>query len=234
MINQESACRNKIRFKFYKRDEFKYLSHLDIIRIILRALRRAEIKIEYSLGYNPKPRIVFSPPTPLGVESLAEYSDVIINEDIGGQEFRERVNLQLKPQMQITKASKTDLKTANLMNDIALCLYIFRLESCYPDRGILKESYRAIEDDLRKSSFSRSIYDLKIEQDKEGSHIFFLKLFGYAKIFKGDNKEFFKFNDFYKYFTGWLKDYNIGVKEVKKEELFVIRKNVLKTPMDVD
>lgn len=233
MINQKSSCRSKIRFKFYKKDEFKYLSHLDIIRIILRALRRAGLKIEYSLGYNPKPRIVFSPPTPLGVESMAEYSDVFIQEDIGGREFKERVNLKLKPQIQITKSKNTALKTANLMNDIAVSLYIFKLEPCYPNKGILGRSYKTMEDDIKKSVFSRSIYDLKIEQDEAESHIFFLKLFGYAKIFKEDNNEFFKFNNFYKYFTGWLKDYGIGVKEVKKEELFVMRKNILKTPMDV-
>jgi radical SAM-linked protein len=233
MINQRNTCRSKIRFKFYKKDEFKYLSHLDIIRIILRALRRAGLKIEYSLGYNPKPRIVFSPPTPLGIESLAEYSDVLINENISGQEFVEKVNLQLKPQMQITKAEKTVLKTANLMNDIAVSLYVFRLGSCYPDRDIREESYKIIEDDLKKSDFSRSIYDLKIERDGADSNIFFLKLFGYAKIFKEDNNKFFKFNDFYKYFTGWVEDYSICVKESKKEELFVMRKNELKTPMDL-
>jgi radical SAM-linked protein len=233
MINQRNACRTKIRFKFYKKDEFKYLSHLDITRIIMRALRRAELKIEYSLGYNPKPRIVFSPPTPLGIESLAEYSDVLINENISGQGFKKKVNLQLKSQMQVIKARKTAIETANLMNDVAVSLYIFGLESCYSDRGILEEFYKTMENDLKKSDFSRAIYDLGIEQGRTGSHIFFLKLFGYAKIFKEDNNEFFKFNDFYKYFTSWLKDYRIGVREVKKEELFVLRENMLKTPMDV-
>jgi radical SAM-linked protein len=233
MINQKSTCTNRIRFKFYKKDEFKYLSHLDIIRIILRALRRAGLKIEYSMGYNPKPRIVFSPPTPLGIESMAEYSDVLINEDISGEKFAEKVNLQLKQQMQITEAKSTALKTANLMNDIAVSLYVFSFKPSCPGRGISKESCRTMVDDLKKSSFSSSIYDLKTEQDAADSHIFFLKLFGYAKIFKEDNNKFFKFNDFYKYFIDRLKDYGAGVREVRKEELFVIRKNVLKTPMDV-
>jgi radical SAM-linked protein len=233
MINQKSACRYRIRFKFYKKDEFKYLSHLDIIRIILRALRRAGLKIEYSMGYNPKPRIVFSPPIPLGIESLAEYSDVLINENIGGQEFAERVNLQLGPQIQITKARKAALKTPNLMSDIAVSLYVFSFEPACPGSSILKESYKIIKDDLKKSGFSRSIYDLKVEQDGADPHIFFLKLFGYAKIFKEGNNKFFKFNDFYKYFIGRLKDYSMSVREVRKEELFVMRKNILKTPMDV-
>lgn len=233
MVNQKSTCTNRIRFKFYKKDEFKYLSHLDIIRIILRALRRAGLKIEYSMGYNPKPRIVFSPPTPLGIESMAEYSDILINENISGEKFAEKVNLQLEQQMQITKAKRAPLKAANLMNDIAVSLYVFSFESNCPGRDNCRDSYKTMIDDLKKSGFSSSIYDLKMEQDTEDSHIFFLKLFGYAKIFKEDNNKFFKFNDFYKYLIGRLKDYGVGFRKVRKEELFVIRKNILKKPMDV-
>ena len=234
MINQKDTCKTKIRFKFYKKKEFKYLSHLDITRIIIRALRRAELKIEYSLGYNPKPKIIFSIPTPLGVESLAEYSDVVLGEKTGGQEFKKKVNLQLKPQIQIIKAKRTTMGTTNLMNDIAVSLYNFKLESYYLDKELLEKFYTGMEENLKvKSDFSHSIFDLKIMQAKADSHIFFLKLFGYAKIFTGENNKFFKFNDFYKYFTSWLKRCSVRIKEVKKEELFVLRGNILKTPWEV-
>ena len=234
MINQKNTCKTKIRFKFYKKGEFKYLSHLDITRIIIRALRRAELKIEYSLGYNPKPKIIFSIPTPLGIESLAEYSDVILGEKINGQEFKKRVNLQLKPQIQIVKAKRMTIKAANLMNDIAVSLYSIKLESYYSDKRLLERFYAGIEENIMdESDFSNSIFDLKIMQDKEDSHIFFLKLFGYAKIFTEKKNKFFKFNDFYRYFTGWLDGYNVHIKEVKKEELFIVRGNMLKKPWDV-
>lgn len=200
----------------------------------MRALRRAEFKVEYSLGYNPKPKIIFSLPTPLGVESMAEYSDVLLDQRIGGQEFKKRVNLRLKPQIQVIKAKKIAAETVNLMNDIAVSLYSFRLESRSADKRLLERFYTDIKGDLKtESDFSRSIFDLEITQDKAGFHIFFLKLFGYAKIFIKENNEFFKFNNFYKYFMDWLKDYKIDVKGVKKEELFVLRKNILKTPMEV-
>ncbi len=234
MIDQKNTCRTRIRFKFYKKDEFKYLSHLDITRIIIRALRRAELKIGYSLGYNPKPKIIFSLPTPLGIESLAEYSDVVLDEKTNGQEFKKKVNLLLKPQIQIIKAKKTAMDTANLMNDIAVSLYSFKLESCYSDRSFPEKFYTNIKENLMvKSDFSHSIFDLKIMKDRADQYIFCLKLFGYAKIFIKEDNKFFKFNDFYKYFVNWLKDYSVGVKEVKKEELFVLRGNILKTPLDV-
>jgi len=234
MINQKDTFETRIRFKFYKKDEFKYLSHLDISRIIVRALSRAELEIKYSQGYNPRPKINFSLPTPLGIVSLAEYADVLLDGGIEENEFKKKVNLKLKPQMQITEAKKIMIKADNLMNDIAISLYGFKL--CTPSSGknLLEEFYADIEGDLRaKSDFSRSIFDLKIIPDKENSDIILLKLSGYAKIFKEENNEFFKFNNFYSFFGNWLKKYRINIESVEKEELFVVRKNALKTPMEV-
>ncbi len=234
MTSQKDAPSNKIRFKFYKKDEYKYLSHLDITRMIVRALKRAGLEVKYSLGYNPKPKINFSPPTPLGVESLAEYSDVLLDEVIDSGRFKKRINLELKPQMQVTKAKKAAIETANLMNDIAISLYSFELKSYSSNKRLVERSCREVKENLKAASdFSSSIFDLKIIRDEEIAHIFFLKLFGYAKIFKQGSNEFFKLNDFNRFFKSWLKDYNIGIGNVKKEELFVIRENMLKTPMEV-
>ncbi|MBU4449943.1 MAG: TIGR03936 family radical SAM-associated protein, partial [Actinobacteria bacterium] len=52
------------------------LSHLDIVRLMTRALSRSGIIVKYDKGFNPKPKISFSNPIPLGVESLAEYCDL--------------------------------------------------------------------------------------------------------------------------------------------------------------
>ena len=98
----------------------------------------------------------------------------------------------------------------------------------------MEKFYINVEGDLKiRSDFSHSIFDLGIKQDKASPHIFFLKLFGYVKIFIKEDNEFFKFNNFYKYFIDWLKNYRIDIREVKKEELFVLRENMLKTPMEV-
>lgn len=233
MINQKDTRETIIRFKFHKIGEFKYLSHLDITRIIIRALRRAEMKIRYSFGYNPKPKIVFSLPTPLGIESLAEYSDVILDEEISGQEFKKKVNLQLKPQIRIIKSKKIAAKKANLVNDIAVVCYSFSLGYLHSPESPVRNFYKELEEHLKaRSDFSNSIFDLKTIKNKEAYHFLCLKIFGYAKIFNGENNKFFKFNDFYKYFISWLENYDIGVSDVRKEELFILRGNSLKTPME--
>src|SRR3989304_7911552 len=235
MTEQKNVYETRIRFKFYKKDEFKYLSHLDISRIMIRAIRRAGLEIKYSQGYNPKPKIGFSPPTPLGVESMAEYADVLLDGDIDDGAFKKKLNLELKPQMQISEVKKITEKTGNLMNTVSLVLYGFELYMCSSDNeDLLKRFHTGLKEDLiTRSDFSHSIFDLNIIPLKGISDIILLKLLGYAKIFKEENNEIFKFINFYEYFEHWLKQYCLNIKDVKKEELFVMSGSVLKTPMEI-
>jgi len=235
MTELKNVCETRIRFKFYKKDEFKYLSHLDISRIMTRAIRRAELEIKYSLGYNPKPKIGFSPPTPLGVESMAEYADVLLEGNIDESAFKKKLNLELKPQMQISEAREISGKIDNLMNAAAVVLYGFELNICSSDNmDLLKRFYAGLKEDLTTGSdFCHSIFDLKIMPVEGSSDILLLKLFGYAKIFKEENNEIFKFNNFYGFFKNWLKEYCVNIKDVKKEELFVLSGGILKTPMEI-
>jgi len=65
-----------IRLKYEKREPIRFTSHLDLVRIFERAFRRAGIKLVYSRGFHPHPRIAFSPPLAMGFTSHAEYMDV--------------------------------------------------------------------------------------------------------------------------------------------------------------
>ena len=233
MKNQENAAGCKIRFKFYKKDEYKYLSHLNIVNIITRALRRAGVKTNYSFGYRPKPKINFSSPTPLGVDSFAEYCDVIVPEDIEGCELLSAVNLQLVPQMMITEAKKIDIKSANISSDVSMCLYCFELDISSSTVNFINEFTESVKNNIKnKSDFSNSIFDLMIKTSNED--IIFVKLYGYVKIFKNLNNEIFKFNNFLEFFQNWIKKYNIiNISYIKKEELYIFKDNTLKTPMEI-
>lgn len=63
-------------FKFQKLGEMRFISHLDIQRLFKRALRRSEIKLLYSQGYNPHPKISIIQPLSLGFESLSDYFEI--------------------------------------------------------------------------------------------------------------------------------------------------------------
>lgn len=62
-----------IIIKHTKHGSISYVSHVDTMRVILRALVRTGVEIHYSEGYNPHPLVNLSHPLPLGVESECEY-----------------------------------------------------------------------------------------------------------------------------------------------------------------
>ena len=66
----------KTRMAYTKKDEARYIAHLDLTRVFDRALRRAQIDAVYSEGFNPHPKISFGPPLPVGVEGEREYVDI--------------------------------------------------------------------------------------------------------------------------------------------------------------
>lgn len=59
-------------FLFEKKGKARFLSHINIMTIFERSFQRAGIHLEYTKGFNPKPRLDFAQPLSLGIESLGE------------------------------------------------------------------------------------------------------------------------------------------------------------------
>ena len=78
-----------VRVWFKKMGMSRYVSHLDLMRAMTRSVRRAEVPLWYTEGYNPHPYLTFALPLSLGMESLYESMDMRIegestNEEIFG------------------------------------------------------------------------------------------------------------------------------------------------------
>ena len=227
---------NIIRFKFYKRAEYKFLSHLDIVRLMTRALSRSGIIVKYDKGFNPKPKISFSNPIPLGVESLAEYCDLVLEDDTNADDFTGKVNLQLPEQMKIISAKVVPYKVPSLMADIDLILYIFKIDIA---GGAFGENSMAVNEKILKlkeriegeSDFSKSIF--KVDIERTDKNIIFLKIFGYAKILKDINNFIFKFNNFFSYFSEILKEYGFILDTVIKQETYIMQDGFQKNPLEI-
>lgn len=67
--------------KYEKLNNSKYIPHVDMLRQMARVLRRGNISVSYSQGFNPHELIFFAPPTPLGLSSIAEYCTIFTDED---------------------------------------------------------------------------------------------------------------------------------------------------------
>jgi radical SAM-linked protein len=69
--NQDSFYQ-KIKVSYSKLGPAKYFGHLELVKIFIRAIRRAGIPVKFSEGFHPKPKISFDDPLPIGMESLNE------------------------------------------------------------------------------------------------------------------------------------------------------------------
>src|SRR5690606_26194989 len=64
------------RIRFAKVGRAAFLGHLDLVRLLARTLRRADLPLAMTRGFSPKPRMTFSPALGLGVPSLGELVDI--------------------------------------------------------------------------------------------------------------------------------------------------------------
>jgi radical SAM-linked protein len=91
----------RILVKFTKSSGAKFISHLDTMRTLHRAMRRSGIPVAYSKGFNPHPSISVAAPLSLGIESAAEYADVELDRPLESGNIKELLNSALPESIKI-------------------------------------------------------------------------------------------------------------------------------------
>jgi len=98
----EQRKRYSYRVHYTRFGDVRFFSHLEVLQLIFRAVTRAGVPVLYSQGFNPSPRISFSPALPVGVESEAEYFDMDIASIIDDTEsVIEKLDRQLPEGMKV-------------------------------------------------------------------------------------------------------------------------------------
>jgi radical SAM family uncharacterized protein/radical SAM-linked protein len=85
----------KFRLTFSKTGPTRYLSHLEMVRVFIRACRRAGLNFVYSAGYHPMPKVSFASALPVGTESMHETVDIKLYETGRINALKKRLNHQL-------------------------------------------------------------------------------------------------------------------------------------------
>ena len=91
-----------LRVKFYKTGNLQYISHLDLVRTMMKVIVRAKLPLWYTEGFNPKPKITFAAPLSIGTESMCEFMDVRLTEKIDISVAMKRLNENMTDEMQVT------------------------------------------------------------------------------------------------------------------------------------
>lgn len=79
--------RQRVRIRFRKQDDLRWIGHLDLARVWERLFRRAGIPLAMSGGFSPKPKLQFPSALALGIEGLDEVVDVQIDSDASAEQL---------------------------------------------------------------------------------------------------------------------------------------------------
>ncbi|MEK6704822.1 MAG: TIGR03936 family radical SAM-associated protein [Bdellovibrionota bacterium] len=119
----------RLRIKFGRGEEIKFISHLDIMRLWDRAFHRARIPLAYSEGFNPHPKMSLAVPLAVGVTSEAELMDVFVARPVTPHWFTTALNQQLPTGITILGVFQTALTLPSLQSQVRYADYRVRLET---------------------------------------------------------------------------------------------------------
>ena len=126
----------RLRIRFSRGQEVKFISHLDIMRLWQRALNRAEIALAYSEGFNPHPRLSLAAPLAVGVTSEAELMDINLTRFVSPHFFTSAVSQQLPPGIEILQVYQVALTLPSLQSQIRFAEYKVVMETEKEQRDV--------------------------------------------------------------------------------------------------
>ena len=169
----------KIRIKFRKYGVLKFIGHLDMMRYFQKALRRAEIDIKFSEGFNPHMIMSFAAPLGVGLTSNGEYMDIEIKSPIASADAVRQLNEVMVEGMEVLSFRPIEEgKAGKAMSLVAAADYTVSFHPGYePKEGwqerleafakkdsivILKKTKKSeVETDIRPM-----IYQLSVDGDQ--------------------------------------------------------------------
>jgi len=144
----EGADVARIRLRFSKTGAMRLLSHLELLHLFTRAVRRAGVPIRYSLGFHPHPKFSFATALSVGVESWAEYFDMEITAGLDSQSLQASLNAALPEGIRILEAAEIPLRSESL----SVLIEAVRYRVVLPE-GLVPDLPEKVEDFLRLETF---------------------------------------------------------------------------------
>ena len=119
----------RLRIRFCRGQEIKFISHLDIMRLWQRVFYRAGIPLAYSEGFSPHPQISLAAPLAVGVTSEAELMDILCTKLVSPHWFTSAVNQQLPPGIEILQVYQIALSQSSLQSQLRYAEYKVEVET---------------------------------------------------------------------------------------------------------
>ena len=141
MTRQKHQTEYVCRCLFERLGDASFVGHLDLMHTFDRAIRRAEMPILYSQGYNPRPMMVFALPLGVGIDTTGDYFDISLQRPVDVNEFMDKVNQYLPQGVKLFGGVNIDEPKNSLMSVVTTAMYRFEA------KGIKKPLYELFDMD---------------------------------------------------------------------------------------
>lgn len=131
----------KLRIKFTKSGVMVFIGHLDMMRYFQKAMRRADIDIAYSQGFNPHQIMSFALPLGVGVYSDGEYLDIEVNSATSSEDMCRRLNEVMVEGVTVESVKLLPDNAGNAMSMVAAADYIITFREGHEPEGFSKEQF---------------------------------------------------------------------------------------------
>ena len=108
---------------FTKGERLRHIGHLDLMRAMQRALRRSELPVSYSKGFNPHILVTFASALSTGAWSKREIMDVTLDMEVTPEAFTAAMNRALPVDLRVLSARPIDDRHPALMAMVAAAEY---------------------------------------------------------------------------------------------------------------
>ncbi len=132
MTDPNQPARYRYRLIFAKKKAVKYISHLDLALAWERALRRAQIPLLYSQGFNPRPKMQFASGLPLGATGAAEIVDIIVSEPLDPKNVLSKIRDALPEGIGLNSIAEVPLNAPTLQQLVRQAEYRVTVETDLP------------------------------------------------------------------------------------------------------
>ena len=126
--NPSQAPQIRLRLRFRKTGRLRYISHLDLVRTMTKAVLRAKLPVWYTMGFNPVPKMVFATPMSVGMESLDELVEIRMTEKVDPRWAIEALNAAVPRELRFYEAYEPE----NKLTDVAYAEYEVLLSTELP------------------------------------------------------------------------------------------------------
>ena len=135
----------RVRVWFGKLGDLALISHLDLLRLFDRVLRRASLPISFSGGFHPSPRMAIAMALPLGVTSSGEIIDFELTRTVDLEEFKQSLRQHLPANLPIYHVAEVDLKAPSSAKLLAQSEYLLTVTTTPVDESQWQQWIEAIK-----------------------------------------------------------------------------------------